>query len=341
MTAMRIARYHHNRAILIESVARPVLGAGDVLVRVHACGVCGSDAMEWFRVPKSPRILGHEIAGVVAASRSGTVSVGDRVVVRNQLPCGDCYACMHGHPAVCENQTEIEPGGMAEYVRIPGRLADRGGLTPLPANVSFAAGTLTEPVACVLHAQALARVRPDQCVVVLGCGVVGLLHIQVARAAGVERIIAVDPVPFRRAAAARLGATLVLDPADDLPEATRHGNDGRLADVAILASAVPAALVAASAAVSRHGTLLMFAAADPGTPAPLTFNQLFWRRELTIVSSYGAGDADFGTALGLIAVGKVDTDTLITHTLPLDRVEEAFALVATAGESLKVVLDLS
>lgn len=338
--AMRIARYYDNRSVRIESMPRPVIGDGEVLVRVMASGICGSDVMEWFRVPKSPRILGHEISGVVAESRTGVFAAGDRVVVRNQIPCTRCYACSHGHHAVCEQQVEIEPGGMAEYVRVPAELVGRG-LTPLPSRLSFQAGTLAEPLACTVHSQALARIEPHQCVLVLGCGVFGLLHIQAALGAGVRRVIAVDKVAFRRGAAERAGATLTLDVDADLASEVRKLNDGRLADVAVMATGAPQALVAASNALARYGTILLFGAPDPATPMPLTLNQLFWRRELTMVSSYGAGDVDLARGLELMERGVVDGEAMITHSVPLTEVQRAFGVVTDASDSLKVVLDLA
>ncbi|MFH9005869.1 alcohol dehydrogenase catalytic domain-containing protein [Streptomyces afghaniensis] len=338
--AMRIARYYDNRSVRVESMPRPVIADGEVLVRVMASGICGSDVLEWFRVPKSPRILGHEISGVVAESRTDAFAVGDRVVVRNQIPCGACHPCRHGHHAVCERQVEIEPGGMAEYVRVPAELAGRG-LTPLPPGLSFQAGTLAEPLACTLHAQALARIEPHQCVVVLGCGVFGLLHVQVALGAGVERVIAVDKVDFRTDAARRAGAALVLGPDADLPSEVRRINDGRLADVVVLATGAAEALVTASSALARHGTLLLFGAPEPRTPVPLTLNELFWRRELTMVSSYGAGDVDLARGLELLEKGVVDGEAMITHNVPFAEVQRAFATVTEARDSLKVVLDLA
>lgn len=337
---MRIARYYDNSSVRVETMARPTIEDGEVLVRVLACGICGSDVAEWFRVPKSPRILGHEISGVVAESRSGSYAAGDRVVVRNQVPCRRCRACRHGHQAVCEDQAEIEPGGMAEYVRVPSEVV-ASGLTALPPHLPFPAGTLAEPVACVLHAQALAGVAPDQCVVVYGCGAFGLLHLQAALGAGVERVVAVDPVESRRRAAGQLGATVVLGPGDDLASEVRRLNEDRLADLAVLATGAPQALESASGVLARYGTVLLFGAPAPGVPVPLSLNQLFWRRELTMVSSYGAGDVDLARALELIDKGVVDADAMISHVVPLSDVQRGFDVVAAARDSVKVVLDLA
>ena len=337
---MRIARYHDNSSVLVQTHERPRIDDGEVLVRVMACGICGSDALEWFRVPKSPRILGHEISGVVTETRSAAWPEGCRVVVRNQVPCLTCYACRHGHHAVCADQTEISPGGMAEFIRVPQAVVATG-LTKLPSRLSFEAGTLAEPVACVLHAQQIARVPGRRCLVVLGCGVFGLLHIQVALASGVERVIAVDKVDYRRNIALRLGATIALPPDADLVRQVSQLNDGLPADVAIVATGAMAAVASASAVVTRHGTILLFGAAEPDVQVPLTLNELFWRRELTVVSSYGAGDVDFARSLALIESGQVASDTLITHVLPLSDVQSGFKIVSQAGDSLKVVLDMT
>lgn len=337
---MRVARYHDNNFVPVQTQERPRIGDGEVLVRVMACGICGSDALEWFRVPKSPRILGHEISGVVAETRSADWPVGCRVVVRNQVPCQRCYTCRQGHHAVCEEQAEIEPGGMAEFVRVPQAVAATG-LTKLPSHLSFEAGTLAEPIACVLHAQQIARVPGRRCLVVFGCGVFGLLHIQVALASGVGRVVAIDTVGYRRNIALRLGATVALPPDADLAGQVRQLNDGLLADVAVVATGAVAAVASASAVVARHGAILLFGAAEPDVLVPLTLNELFWRRELTITSSYGAGDVDLARSLALIESGHVDSGTLITHVLPLSDAQSGFKIVSQAGDSLKVVLDMT
>jgi len=336
---MRIARYYDNRSVRVETAERPGIGDGEVLVRVMACGICGSDALEWFRVPKAPRILGHEISGVVARSRSDRYREGDRVVVRNQVPCGRCYACEHGHHAVCEDQVEIGPGGMAEYVRVPTEVV-AAGMWPLAAALSFAQGALAEPLACVLHSQRLAGIAAHHGVLVLGCGAFGLMHLQVARAAGVSRIVAVDGIVHRRQVAAEWGAA-TLSPGEDVAAAVRAANGGRLADLVIVATGAADALATASSAVARHGTVLLFGAPDPDVALPISLNQLFWRRELTVVSSYGAGDVDFAESLALIEDGLVDPDRIISHVVPLSEVQKGFDLVTNPQESIKVVLDVA
>jgi len=336
---MLVARYHNNKDVRIETAERPTIGDGDALVRVMSCGICGSDVMEWFRVPKSPRILGHELAGVVEVSRSDRLRRGDRVVIRNQVPCGTCHACESGHHSVCENCDEIEPGGMAEYVRVPRKVVEHG-VWNLPDDLPFRAAALAEPLACTLHSQALARVRGRRCLVVFGCGVFGLLHLRVARLAGVRRIVAVESNEYRRKVAAEFGASMVVGVDDDLVSAVQAVNDGSLADVAIVATGSPAGLDSAFKGVGRHGAVLLFGMPGPDATTTLSVNQLFWRRELMLVSSYGPGNIPFSEPLRLMQNGSIDFDRLITHELPLSDVQRGFELVSRADNSLKVVLDI-
>lgn len=337
---MRVARYYNNSSVSLEVMERPTIEDGELLVRVMACGICGSDTMEWFRVPKSPRILGHEISGVVEESRSDAYPVGERIVVRNQVPCGTCYVCEHQHHSVCEEMEEIEPGGMSEYVRVPRRVVEHG-LSRLPSKLSFPEATLAEPIACVLHSQSLARIKAHHCVVVLGCGAFGILHVQAAKHLGVERVIAVDNIEFRRDSARRFGAVSALSPDEELSSEVKSQNEGRLADVVIIATGSPSAIEAACDALGRHGTILLFGATAPDNPSPLSLNQLFWRKELTMVSSYGAGNVPFSRALQLIESGDFRADELITDCVPFASVQQGFDIVANPGDSLKVVLEIA
>jgi L-iditol 2-dehydrogenase len=336
---MRVARYYNNHDIRIERTPMPEIGIGEFLMRVTTCGICGSDVMEWFRVPKSPRILGHEVAGVVEVSRSDAFRPGDRVVIRNQVPCGTCQACSRGHPSVCEHCDEISPGGMSEYIRVPSKVVEKG-VWRLPDGLPPHAAALAEPLACVLHAQALARLKGLQCVVVVGCGVFGLLHIQAARLAGVQCVVAIESQPYRRSAALDVGASAVIDPGDDISVAIRAANQGRAVDAVVIATGAPSGLEVACQAVGRYGTVLLFGIPGPGETSHLDLNQVFWRKELQLVSSYGPGHVPFSEPLRLMQEGLIDCGRLITHIVPFSDVQRGFELVSSAGQSLKVVLDL-
>lgn len=251
---MRVAMYYSNRDIRLEEVPRPEIGFDEVLVRIEASGICGSDVMEWYRLHKAPLVLGHEIAGVVVEVGSGVKKYqpGDRVAASHHVPCQTCPYCRSGHPTVCDTlrQTNFHPGGFAELVRLPAINVDRG-LYPLPDEMSYEAATFIEPLACVLRAQRTARLSPGQTVLVLGSGISGVLHIQLARSLGAGRIFATDVSPFRLEAARKLGAEQAWEARKFSPAALRTANEGRLADLILVCTGAVPALQQSLTAVER------------------------------------------------------------------------------------------
>jgi len=230
---MRVAMYYNNRDIRVEEMPVPPIGPGELLIRVQASGICGSDVMEWYRIHKAPLVLGHEIAGEVVAVGAGVERYheGDRVSVAHHVPCNTCYYCLNDHHTVCDTlrQTNFDPGGFAEYLRLPAINVDRG-VYRLPDEVSYEEGTFTEPLACVLRGQRVARIQPGQTVLVIGSGISGLLHLELARALGAGRLIATDVAEYRLEAARRFGAEAVIHAKEDVSAGVREVNNGRLAD---------------------------------------------------------------------------------------------------------------
>ncbi|MBZ0271620.1 alcohol dehydrogenase catalytic domain-containing protein [bacterium] len=334
--------YYSVADVRTETQPTPRAGAGELLVRIHASGVCGSDVMEWYRRHKAPLVLGHEVAGEVVEVGKGVTrfGIGDRVVVAHHVPCMACRYCMSGHETVCDTlrSTNFAPGGFCEFVRVP-EINVRFGTFPIPGGVSFEQATFAEPVACVLRAQRIAGVAPGRRVLVIGSGISGLLHIQVARAAGAGRIIATDILPSRLDAATRFGATVAINAKDLAPDTLRAANDGRLADIVITTAGAPAAIEQALACVDRGGTVLFFAPASPDHAVPLRFNDVFWRTDVTLTTSYAGAPADHATALELIAESRIDVASMITHRLPLAKTQEAFGLVAKGTDSIKVIVE--
>ncbi len=210
---MRVARWYNNRDVRLEEMPVPRLGPGELLVRVEACGICGSDVMEWYRINRAPLVLGHEIGGRVVAVGEGVkrFKEGDRVTAAHHVPCNTCRYCHNGHPTACDTlrQTNFDPGGLAEFARLPAINVDRG-LFVLPDNVSYEDATFVEPLACVMRAQRKLNLAPGQSLLVLGSGITGLMHVHLARALGVGKIIATDISSFRLDAAKRLGADAVF-----------------------------------------------------------------------------------------------------------------------------------
>ncbi|MGQ9492404.1 MAG: zinc-dependent dehydrogenase [Anaerolineae bacterium] len=338
---MRVAMYYNNQDVRLEEMPTPQIGPGEVLVKVIASGICGSDVMEWYRIKKAPRVLGHESTGEIVQVGEGVKSykVGDRVFVSHHVPCNTCRYCLSGNHTVCEtlHTTNYDPGGFAEYIRVPPLQVDRG-IYLLPDEVSFEDGVFIEPLACVVRAQRLARLEVGQTVLILGSGMSGLLHVALARVSGAARILATDVNDYRLDAAQRFGADVVMYATEDIPTRLRQANDGRLADLVIICTGAYPAFMQALQSVERGGTVLFFAPTEPGVTVPVPVNN-FWRNGITLMPSYGAAPLDLALALDLIRTRRVPVQDMITHRLSLAETGLGFRLVAEARESLKVVIE--
>ena len=337
---MRAAVYYSNSDVRIVDMPKPAVGLGECLVKVRASGICGSDVMEWYRKPKAPLVLGHEIAAEVVVVGQGVtqVAVGDRVFVSHHVPCGKCRYCRAGHETVCDTlrTTNFDPGGFAEFVRVPA-INMAQGLYKLPAEVSDDQAVFIEPLACVSRGQRLVGLPPGGTVLVVGSGIAGLLHIRLAKALGAGKVIATDIVDYRKQAALRSGADVVVDGREDVPAHVKSANGGRFADLVITCTGAPKAIAQGLASVDRGGKVLFFAPTEPAAKVDMPFNAL-WREEVTMTSSYGGAPVDIRAAIELLRSGKVRVDDLVTHRLPLDKAGEGFRLVASAQDSIKVIL---
>lgn len=339
---MRVAMYYNNRDVRLEELPCPVIGPGELLVKIHASGICGSDVMEWYRVGKAPLVLGHEIAGEVAAVGVGVrgFALGDRVVATHHVPCQACHACLSGHETVCDlllSGTHFDPGGFCEYVRLAPVNVERG-TWKLPDGLSYDAATFVEPLACVLRGQRLVGLGPGMSVLVLGCGISGLLHVHLAAMSGAGFVAASDLSGYRLAAARRFGASATYRADEDIPARFRADNQGRGADLVIVCANARAAFAQAFASVARGGVILFFAPTGAGETLPISVNEQFWRRDLTVTTTYAGGPADCAAALELISHRRLRVEEMITHRFPLAEAAEGFALVAQGGESIKVVV---
>ncbi|HEX9878773.1 MAG TPA: zinc-dependent dehydrogenase [Candidatus Binatia bacterium] len=338
---MRVAMNYNNRDVRLEEVPVPAPGPGELLVRIMASGICGTDVMEWYRVKKAPLVLGHEIAGEVVDIGEGIRGYrsGDRVFVSHHVPCNRCRYCLDGHHSVCDTlrTTHFDPGGFAEFIRVPKINVDTGTFR-LPEGISFEEGSFIEPLACVARGQRFARVRAGQCVLVIGSGISGLLHVQLARARGACPVVATDINDFRLRAAASLGAHATVRAMDDVAARLKEANDGRLADVVIVCTGAPVAARQALQSVDRGGTLLFFAPAAEGVEVPIPLYEL-WRNEVTLTTSYAGSPRDIEESIDLILNRRVRVSEMITHRLDLSEAALGFQLVASAQDSIKVILE--
>lgn len=227
---MRVAVYYNNRDVRVEEAALPKIREDEILVKIEASGICGSDVMEWYRIKKAPLVLGHEIAGVVAEAgrRVSRFKSGDRVTVAHHVPCNTCRYCLAGNHSVCDTlrTTNFDPGGFAEYVRVPAINVDRG-VFLLPDAMSFEDGTFSEPLGCVVRGLRAATMEAGKSVLVIGSGMAGLLQIKLAKALGAGKIIATDINDYRLNAAKRFGADYAFKAESDVPGMVKYTRQAR------------------------------------------------------------------------------------------------------------------
>ncbi len=334
--------YYSNRDVRLEEMPTPQISRGELLVRVEASGICGSDVMEWYRRDRVPLVLGHEIGGQIVAVGDGVegYKVDDRVSAAHHVPCNTCHYCLSGHHTVCDTlrQTNFDPGGFAEYIRLPAINVERG-VFLLPDEVSYEQATFIEPLACVLRGLKKANIQLGSSVLVIGSGIAGLLYVQLSRTLGAGCVVATDVVDYRLEAARRFGADAAFHAEEDLPTRLCQVNQGRLADLVIICTGAASAIAQALQSVERGGTVLFFAPTNAGVTIPLSVNDLFWRNDITLTTSYAGSPADYAAALELIHTRRVRVDEMITHRLSLGEAGLGFQLVADARNSIKVIIE--
>ncbi|MEO0126595.1 MAG: zinc-dependent dehydrogenase [candidate division WOR-3 bacterium] len=337
---MRVAVYYNNKDIRIEERPIPEIKENELLVKVIASGICGSDVMEWYRIKSAPRVLGHEIAGEIVKKGRDVkdFQIGDRVFVSHHVPCNECRYCIKGYHTVCETlkKTNFDPGGFAEYLRVP-EINVKFGTFLLPEQVSYEEGTFIEPLGCVIRGQRFAEIKTDDTVLVIGSGIAGILHIKLLKARGVKSIIATDINEYRLQFAKKCGAE-VVNAKDNVMEKVKELNNGRLADVVIVNTTALSAFEQAFSSVDRAGTLLLFAPTAPEVRIPLPLFDLYFKG-VKIVFSYAAVKQDIVEAIDLLKNKKLNVDDMITHRLGLGEIQKGFELVEKADYSLKILIE--
>ncbi|MGO9415946.1 MAG: zinc-dependent dehydrogenase [Syntrophobacteraceae bacterium] len=333
---MKVAYWYNNRDIRIEEVPTPRPEPGELLVKVISCGICGSDIVEWYRLPRAPLVQGHEIgAQVVAAGDSVTkFKPGDRVFVAPKVPCMECTYCKDGHYPQCSDVKVRLPGGFAEYILVPETLVDKGAYL-LPEALTYDQSTFIEPLACVVRAQRLAGVREDRTVFVAGCGMSGLLHVKLAKSRKC-RVIATDINRNRLAFARRVGADITIDAAEDVPRRLADENIGK-PDIIILCTSALSAVQQAWKCVDKGGAVVFFAVPGPEKNVTVPIND-FWTKEIRILTSYYCGPPDIEEAIKLIESGEIEVADMITHRLGLEDIAKGFELVLDGTRSIKVII---
>ncbi len=340
---MKVAVYHSNKDVRVEDQPTPKPRAGEILVRTKACGVCVADTMEWYLSPRAPLTLGHEPAGIVEAVGPNTTrfNVGDRVFVHHHIPCLICDHCQRGNFTMCEQfrATHIHPGGFSEFFIASPLHVERDTLL-LPDNVSFEAGTLIEPLACVIHAIKKAGVNHGDSVVLIGSGTMGLMFIETLKYWGVRDLVVYEILDWRLHKALEFGASQALVPDKDPAVEAKHlseflGKNG--ADKVFIAAKDISAMKLGMQCVNKGGTVTFFATPKPSESIDLYPSHIFFN-EITITSTYSADHTDTRMALDLIKNGDVSAEKIISHRFPLEKLSDAILQTNSRDESLKCVI---
>lgn len=327
------------------TVADPVLEPGDLLLKVKAATICGTD-IRILRGKKTagiryPSVLGHEFAGeIVNNGGHSHFKIGQAVCVCPQFACGHCDYCIRGAENLCRNLTsmgyEID-GAFAEYVRVPAAGVASGNVFAVPDGLSFEKAALAEPLACVMNGQSLVVVKMGDVVAVLGAGPIGILHIKLARLSGARTVIVSEPSELRRAAALNAGADMAVDPTtEDVLAKVRAASSGMGADVVICAIGIPALANDAIRLVRHQGRVSLFAGFSKNVQAELDVNAIHYN-ELTVTGGFGLTRMHFERALNMIASGRIEVDSLLTHRFGLEEIGVALN-TAEQGSAIKVAI---
>jgi len=336
---MRVARLYDFGDIRVEQSARPKIGPDEMLVRARACGICSGDIMPWYIRRKAPLVLGHEPVGVIEAVGAAVDDFrpGERVFVHHHAPCFQCAACRRGEYVQCATwrASNLKPGGMAEYFVVGA--ANRRDTLKLPDDMSDRDGVLIEPAACVVKSLRRSGLRPGETILIIGLGIMGMMHVRIARALGAATVIGADLFENRAARARQLGADHGLTVSgDDLVEKVRDATNGAMADVVIVGPGNARALTTGIAAAGKGATVVQFTATPPDEEMLVRPHDLYFN-EIRLIPSYSCGPDDTREAFELVRKGVINARELVTHSFPLAEVGEAYAQ-AQRPESLKVVV---
>ncbi|MGO9605038.1 MAG: alcohol dehydrogenase catalytic domain-containing protein [Candidatus Binataceae bacterium] len=336
---MQVARLYDFGDIRVEESARPEVGPDDILVRASACGICSGDIMPWYIRRKAPLVLGHEPVGIVEETGASVrdFKPGERVYVHHHAPCFKCAACRRGEYVQCPTwrATNLKPGGMAEYFLVSA--ANQRDTLKLPDTVDDANGVLVEPAACVIKSLRRSGLKRGESILIIGLGIMGMMHVKLARHMGASMIIGADLFERRAIRARELGADHgIVVAGDNLIEQVREVTGGAMADVVIVGPGTGRAINTGIAAAGKGATVVQFTATPPEEEMIVRPHDLYFN-ETRLIPSYSCGPEETRESLALVEQGVINAAELVTHQFPLRRITEAFA-TAQKPEALKVVV---
>ena len=327
----------------VDDAPSPALGPGDVLVQMQACGICGSDLEKVFGQYGSQSMrLGHEPAGIILKVGPGTAGFqkGDRVFTHHHVPCYSCYLCRHGNETMCPKyyETNLLPCGLSEQYVVPRWNVDHGGVLKLSDSTTFEEAAMVEPLACCVRAWTKYSYQRGDSVAVFGVGPTGMMHVMLAQAKQFSKIFCLDVNDFRLDFAKEFNVTESINSADaDRFRRVSEATGGTGVDVAVVATSSLGALDDALEMVRRGGAVMMFGVPSKGARIDLDMCKVY-SKEITLVTSYAASDADTREALDLIESGQIDVKRLITHTYPISEAQKAFEHARSGKGAMKIII---
>ena len=338
---MKAAIYYNQQDVRLEEVSTPKIGQDEVLVEMKACGICGSDLMDWYLKSRAPFVLGHEPAGITfkVGSKVKKFSVGDRVFVHHHVACLKCHYCKHENYTLCEqfHKTHINPGGLAEYFKVPAPNLQIDTLK-IPKTLSFEEATLIEPIGCCIRAFRKSSIQAGDTVVVIGAGTTGVIHTALSKIFGAAKTIVSDLVDYRLQMAKEFGADVAVNPEnEDIKAVVKAETDGIGADLVIVTAPSIEAYKAGLKVCRKGGKLCVFAPTHPREYLRISPKKLFFS-EIQMIPSYSTSHLETRAALELIESGQIKAKELVTHRFRLVDVAKAFETALENKESLKVVV---
>jgi L-iditol 2-dehydrogenase len=343
---MRAAVFRGPNDLKLEEVEKPLINENEVLVKINASAVCGTDVRIFegkkTKGVRTPSVIGHELVGTIVEVGTQVKGFfeGDRVGVMPVIPCRKCYYCLNGRENVCANRTAIGyeyDGGFAEYVRIPSAALDAGNLVKIPNHLSFEQAVIAEPLACCINGQRKANVKMGDVVVIIGGGPIGLMHVQLAKIAGAKSVILSEPIEHRREKALLAGADFAINPeVESLHDLVLSETEGLGADVVLMAIGVPFLVNSSANLLKKGGTLNLFAGFTNGVMSEIDPNIIHYN-EININGTSALTRADYQRSMSLIGTGKVNTEVLTTTGYTLDDIEQAILDVKN-GNGMKSVI---
>ena len=329
--------------VVVKDVNKQTLGSGDILVKMKACGICGSDIEKVFGKYGQPSMkLGHEPSGTITeiSSQVNEFKVGDRVFVHHHVPCYSCHFCLHGNETMCKKylETNLSPCGLSEEFLVPEWNVKHGGVIKIPDSMDFDEAAMIEPLACCIRAWNKISYQKGDSIAVFGVGPTGMMHVMLAKAYQFAKIFCLDLNDFRLEFSKQFGITEAIKSSDSQSkEKILKETDNRGVDLAVVATGALEALTDAIEIVRKGGTIILFGVPSKGAKIDLDMSTVY-SKEISMIPSYAASDKDTISALNLIETSKVDVKKLITHRYPIKDSQKAFVHAHQGTDSMKIII---